>query len=93
MHGACHQVCLDRKALNTKGLSPYSRSKSVTESFRGWDWLFRFWDARCNTATQSEHVAVFGKRIITDNLSKAGWTWSCVSAVDSNGWPNRLNYQ
>ena len=23
--------------------------------------------------------------IITDNLSKAGWSWGCVSAVDSNG--------
>ena len=23
--------------------------------------------------------------IIADNLSKAGWTWGCVSAVDCNG--------
>ena len=23
--------------------------------------------------------------IITDNLSKAGWSWGCVAAVDSNG--------
>jgi hypothetical protein len=23
--------------------------------------------------------------IITDNLSKAGWSWGCVSAIDSNG--------
>jgi predicted RecB family endonuclease len=23
--------------------------------------------------------------IIADNLSKAGWSWACVSAVDSNG--------
>jgi len=23
--------------------------------------------------------------IITDNLSKAGWTWGCVATVDSNG--------
>ena len=85
MHTACHQVCLDRKSLNTKRLSPYSRSKSVAESFRGWDWLFRFWDARCNTATQSEYVAVFGKRIIADNLSKAGWSWGYISAIDSEG--------
>jgi hypothetical protein len=21
----------------------------------------------------------------TDNLSKAGWSWGCISAVDSNG--------
>jgi hypothetical protein len=23
--------------------------------------------------------------IIADNLSKAGWSWGCVAAVDSNG--------
>jgi hypothetical protein len=23
--------------------------------------------------------------IIADNLSKAGWNWGCVSAIDSNG--------
>jgi hypothetical protein len=23
--------------------------------------------------------------IITDNLSKAGWSWGCVSAIDSRG--------
>jgi hypothetical protein len=23
--------------------------------------------------------------IIADNLSKAGWSWGCVSVVDSNG--------
>jgi hypothetical protein len=23
--------------------------------------------------------------IIGDNLSKAGWSWGCVSAIDSNG--------
>ena len=23
--------------------------------------------------------------IIVDNLSEAGWSWGCVSAVDSNG--------
>jgi hypothetical protein len=23
--------------------------------------------------------------IIADNLNKAGWSWGCVSAVDSNG--------
>jgi len=24
-------------------------------------------------------------QIIADNLSKAGWSWGCVSAVDSDG--------
>jgi hypothetical protein len=23
--------------------------------------------------------------IIADNLSKSGWSWGCVSAIDSNG--------
>jgi hypothetical protein len=23
--------------------------------------------------------------MIADNLSKAGWSWGCVSAIDSNG--------
>ena len=23
--------------------------------------------------------------IIADNLSEAGWSWGCVSAIDSNG--------
>ena len=26
--------------------------------------------------------------IITDNLSKAGWSWGCVSALDPNGRTN-----
>jgi len=25
--------------------------------------------------------------IIADNLSKAGWSWGCVSGVDSHGQP------
>ncbi len=24
-------------------------------------------------------------KIIADNLSKAGWSWGCVAAIDSNG--------
>jgi len=27
----------------------------------------------------------FGLAIIADNLSKAGWSWGCVSALDSRG--------
>jgi len=82
MHGTCHQVCLDRKSLNTKKLSPYSRSKSLAESFHGWDWMFRFWDARCNTGTQSEWVAVFGKMIIPGSLKKGRLDNGYVSALD-----------
>ena len=81
MHSACHQCALARKSLNTKRLSPNSRSKSLAESFRGWDWLFRFWDARCNTATQSEYVAVFGKMIIAGSPKNNGY----VSALDRGG--------
>jgi hypothetical protein len=29
-----------------------------------------------------DHVASF---IVDENLSKAGWSWGCVSAVDSSG--------
>ena len=29
--------------------------------------------------------------IIADNLSKAGWSWGCVSVVDSHG-RNNLDY-
>jgi hypothetical protein len=28
--------------------------------------------------------------IISDNLSKAGWSWGCVSAIDSNGRTIRI---
>ena len=30
-------------------------------------------------------AAVKDWEIIADNLSKAGWSWGCVSAIDSNG--------
>ena len=30
-------------------------------------------------------LVVFQFLIIADNLSKAGWSWGCVSAIDSNG--------
>ncbi len=30
-------------------------------------------------------VRHLGSGIIADNLSKAGWSWGCVSAIDSNG--------
>jgi hypothetical protein len=57
----------------------------VAESFRGWDWLFRFWDAHCNTATQSEHVAVSGKGIIADSLKKGRLDYGHVSALERDG--------
>jgi hypothetical protein len=30
-------------------------------------------------------VSVKNWEIIADNLSKAGWSWGCVSAVDAHG--------
>jgi hypothetical protein len=35
-------------------------------------------------AEKRESVVKYGE-IIADNLSKAGWSWGCVAAVDSNG--------
>jgi len=34
---------------------------------------------------QAESAAWSNWEIIADNLSKAGWSWGCVSAVDSCG--------
>jgi hypothetical protein len=33
----------------------------------------------------SDIVRMKYREIIADNLSKAGWSWGCVSAIDSNG--------
>jgi hypothetical protein len=42
---------------------------------------------RANGLTQRNSLAVDpgGERLIADNLKKAGWSWGCVSAVDSRG--------
>jgi hypothetical protein len=73
MHGACHQVCLDRKSLNTKRLSPYSHSKSLAESFRGWDLAVSL----LGRPLQHRHAirigCIVGKRIIADSLKKGRW--------------------
>jgi hypothetical protein len=34
---------------------------------------------------ESQSIKMRYWEIIADNLSKAGWSWGCVSAVDSNG--------
>jgi hypothetical protein len=43
--------------------------------------LIRFLASACWT------LVLFEKywEIIANNLSKAGWSWGCVSAIDSNG--------
>jgi hypothetical protein len=38
-----------------------------------------------HSAIQIRRLVVKDWEIIADNLSKAGWSWGCVSAVDSNG--------
>jgi len=38
-----------------------------------------------NIGTVNAEIPVGPKWCETDNLSKAGWSWGCVSAVDSNG--------
>jgi hypothetical protein len=53
--------------------SPNSRSDCYSLRFRSFALINSF---RRRIATT---------QCIADNLSKAGWTWGCVSAVDSNG--------
>jgi hypothetical protein len=50
--------------------SPAWRPRSRTQYIKG-----------CNRSGELRA----GGKIIGDNLSKAGWSWSCVSTVDSNG--------
>ena len=37
------------------------------------------------SAKAAESARVKSWEIIADNLSKAGWSWGCVSALDSDG--------
>jgi hypothetical protein len=36
-----------------------------------------------NSARKSSRETILG--MIADNLSKAGWSWGCIAAVDSKG--------
>jgi hypothetical protein len=38
----------------------------------------------CEGKTRRTHRVKYWE-IIADNLKKAGWSWGCVSAIDSNG--------
>jgi hypothetical protein len=38
-----------------------------------------------STGRQKSRTFVKYWEIIADNLNKAGWSWGCVSAIDSNG--------
>jgi hypothetical protein len=40
---------------------------------------------RCSEQKRQESYRVKYWEIIADNLSKAGWSWGCVAAVDSAG--------
>ena len=39
----------------------------------------------CGRGKRQNPARVKYWEIIADNLSKAGWSWGCVSAIDSNG--------
>jgi len=40
---------------------------------------------RCGEEKGQDQLRVNYWEIIADNLSKAGWSWGCVSAMDSSG--------
>ena len=39
----------------------------------------------CGEQKRHNPINVKFWEVIADNLSKAGWSWGCVSTVDSNG--------
>ena len=39
---------------------------------------------RSQSLREGKNVCVKYWEIIADNLSKAGWTWGCISPIDSN---------
>jgi hypothetical protein len=39
----------------------------------------------CRGQKKKNGIRVKYSEIIADNLKKLGWSWGCVSAVDSNG--------
>ena len=45
----------------------------------------RFCHCRVESKRRTIETPVKYWEIIADNLSKAGWSWGCVSAIDSNG--------
>ena len=50
---------------------------------------FRAYDRCISGTTRGDSLSIETRmkywEIIADNLSKAGWSWGCFSAVDSNG--------
>jgi len=73
MHKACHQLCLDRKSVNTKRLSPYPPGKGVAKSFPQLGLAASLLGRHCNTATRSESVAGLAKRLLSTVRRKADW--------------------
>jgi hypothetical protein len=46
-----------------------------------------FWqDQKCGAMRKAVSHRVKYWEIIADNVSRAGWSWGCVSTVDSHGW-------
>src|SRR5436190_23065359 len=73
-------------------LSTTNTSKMVVERLGT---RFRSTGRTCNWNNAFRHCRVESKKegigralklgVIADNLSKAGWSWGCVSAIDSRG--------
>ena len=47
---------------------------------RSYHFVIALWSAKA-----AESARVKSWEIIADNLSKAGWSWGCVSAIDCEG--------
>ena len=49
-------------------------------ALRSYHFVIAVWSAK-----EAESARMRYREIIADNLSKSGWSWGCVSAVDSEG--------
>jgi hypothetical protein len=65
----------------TVGAKSLALSKTISRKLcQGWT---HFWTAFASKLKLRAFVKYWG--LIADNLKKAGWSWGCVSAIDSNG--------
>jgi hypothetical protein len=63
-----------RKSQGTGNANPESERTARTEQSHA-----------ANGAESSVRGTVKYWEIVADNFNKAGWSWGCVSAIDSNG--------
>ena len=75
------------QALLTLGVSAISDSRRVAQNCAVFQPNFadRRTDRENNVRSSARVEWSDTSRIIAYNLSKAGWSWGCVSAIDSNG--------